>query len=91
MIPTSGVEDLTIPEGWEVVEQRLMRSYEFNDFAEAKSFVDAVSKICEAHNHHAELHFGWGYAVVECYTHDQSAITDLDYALAASINEVMAT
>lgn len=88
MILTSGVEDLTIPDGWAVVEERLMRAYEFQDFAQAKLFIDEVSKICERHNHHAELHFGWGYAVIECYTHDQNAITDLDYALATSINEV---
>jgi 4a-hydroxytetrahydrobiopterin dehydratase len=79
---------LTIPDGWAVVEERLMRAYEFEDFAQAKAFIDEVSKICERQNHHADLHVGWGYAVVECYTHDQNAITDLDYTLAASINEV---
>ena len=86
MILTFGVEPLTIPEGWKVVEDRMMRAFEFKDFTEAKAFIDAVSSICDAHNHHADLHFGWGYAVVETWTHDSNSITQQDIELAHAIN-----
>ena len=88
MIRTSGDEDMSAPAGWTEVEGRLMREFSFEDFAGAKAFVDAVSSICEDMNHHAEFHFGWGYAVVETMTHDTNSITTLDHELANAINQL---
>ena len=79
---------MSAPTGWTEVEGRLMREFSFEDFASAKTFVDAVSEICERMNHHAELHFGWGYAVVETTTHDVNSITELDHQLAEAINQL---
>ena len=45
-----------------------------------------MSDACEDQQHHAELHFGWGYAVVEIYTHDTNSITQADIDLAVAIN-----
>ena len=76
------------PEGWTEVDGRLLREYSFDDFLQAKAFIDAVSEICEAQEHHAELHFGWGYAVVETHTHDTASITQRDLDLAEAINAI---
>ncbi len=78
------------PANWAVVEGKLMREFAFDDFGGAKAFIDAVSSICEQLNHHADLHFGWGYAVVETFTHDAGALTDLDVQLADAINRLEA-
>ena len=43
---------------------------------------------CEEKNHHADIHFGWGYAVIELTTHDKKAITELDIELATLINAI---
>lgn len=88
MTLTSGDDGVDAPAGWSEVEGRLMREFKFEDFAAAKAFIDGVSKICERMNHHAELHFGWGYAVVETMTHDANSITDLDHQLAREINQM---
>jgi 4a-hydroxytetrahydrobiopterin dehydratase len=45
--------------------------------------------LSEDANHHPEIHFGWGYVVIELYTHDKEKITEKDLALAHSINETM--
>ena len=82
----SGDEHMETPEGWSVVEQCLMREFKFGNFLEAKSFVDKVSAMCEEKNHHADIHFGWGYAVIELTTHDKNAITNQDTELATLIN-----
>ena len=74
------------PEGWEIVDGRLMSEYEFENFASAKLFIDAVAILSEQENHHPELHFGWGYVVIELYTHDAGAITEADIALAEKIS-----
>lgn len=76
------------PPGWTVVEGRLMREWAFADFAAAKRFVDRVSQVCEHLNHHADVHFGWGYVVLEVITHDVGDITELDLELARAINQL---
>ena len=78
---------MDIPTGWAIVEHRLMREFEFDDFVSAKTFVDAISLLAEDANHHPEIHFGWGYVVIELYTHDKNQITEKDLALALRISQ----
>lgn len=79
---------MDVPRGWSIQENHLMREFVFDNFAEAKSFVDRISVICETKNHHADLHFGWGYVVVELTTHDQGKVTQLDVDIAELINNL---
>jgi len=81
---------LNAPENWSVIEGRLMREFAFPNFDEAKAFIDRVSDLCNTLNHHAELHFGWSYAVVETFSHDTQSITQRDIDLAQAINEMEA-
>jgi len=64
-----------------------MREWAFADFAAAKRFVDRISQVCEHLNHHADVHFGWGYVVLEVVTHDVGDITERDLELARAINQ----
>ena len=77
---------MDIPEGWSIQEKHLKRESTYGNFAEAKTFIDAISEICEQQNHHADLHFGWGYVVVELTTHDKGEVTSLDIDVAKAIN-----
>ena len=79
---------MEVPTGWSIQEDHLMREFSFDNFADAKTFVDEISVICEEQNHHADLHFGWGYVVVELTTHDQGKVTSLDIDVALAINSV---
>ena len=83
-----GVEPMEIPTGWSIQENHLMREFSFENFADAKTFVDEISVICEEKNHHADLHFGWGYVVIELTTHDQGKVTSLDIEVALAINSL---
>ena len=79
---------MEVPTGWSIQEDHLMREFSFDNFADAKTFVDEIRVICEEQNHHADLHFGWGYVVVELTTHDQGKVTSLDIEVALAINSV---
>ena len=79
---------MEVPTGWSIQEDHLMREFSFDNFADAKTFVDEISVIGEEQNHHADLHFGWGYVVVELTTHDQGKVTSLDIEVALAINSV---
>ena len=81
-----GDEVMAPPKDWELIEGRLMAEYKFPDFASAKQFVDAVSELSENENHHPDIHFGWGYVVIELFTHDQEKVTELDHQLAEKIS-----
>ena len=83
-----GVEPMEVPTGWLIQEDHLMREFSFENFADAKTFVDEISVICEEKNHHADLHFGWGYVVIELTTHDQGKVTSLDVEVALAINSL---
>jgi|TARA_B100001094_G_scaffold333155_1_gene409111 4a-hydroxytetrahydrobiopterin dehydratase len=78
---------MELPRDWEVIEGRLMAEFKFKDFQSAKTFVDLVSQLSESHNHHPDIHFGWGYVVLELFTHDAEKITEKDYNLASEISE----
>jgi 4a-hydroxytetrahydrobiopterin dehydratase len=79
---------MEVPIGWSIQEDHLMREFSFENFADAKTFVDEISVICEEKNHHADLHFGWGYVVIELTTHDQGKVTSLDVEVALAINSL---
>jgi 4a-hydroxytetrahydrobiopterin dehydratase len=79
---------MEVPEGWSIQESHLMREFSFENFADAKAFVDEISVLCETKNHHADLHFGWGYVVVELTTHDEGKVTSLDFGVALAINSL---
>ena len=79
---------MEVPEGWSIHESHLMREFSFENFADAKAFVDEISVLCETKNHHADLHFGWGYVVVELTTHDEGKVTSLDFEVALAINSL---
>lgn len=76
------------PAGWEFIEGRLMLEKKFENFTSAKNFVDAVSELAENENHHPDIHFGWGYVVLELFTHDEQKVTELDLELAVKINSL---
>ncbi|DAC21005.1 MAG TPA: 4a-hydroxytetrahydrobiopterin dehydratase [Candidatus Poseidoniales archaeon] len=84
-----GAEPMNAPTGWAIVEQRLMREFEFPNFSSAKNFVDLISEVAEEVNHHPDLHLGWGYVVVELFTHDEEKITEKDTEMARRINALM--
>lgn len=65
-----------------------MLEKKFDNFASAKNFVDAVSELAENENHHPDIHFGWGYVVLELFTHDEQKVTELDLELAVKINSL---
>ncbi|MBX3290638.1 MAG: 4a-hydroxytetrahydrobiopterin dehydratase [Acidobacteria bacterium] len=81
-------ERLSELKDWKFVEGRLRKRTEFENFAESLAFVNKVGSIAEAADHHPDITFGWGYAELELMTHDREGITDVDFAVAAKIDEL---
>lgn len=75
-------------DGWRLEGEMLYRRFEFENFADSLAFVNRVSEIAEAANHHPDITFGWGYAELRTMTHDRGGVTDVDFALVEKIDEI---
>ena len=77
--------------GWDEVDGGLERSWSFDDMAEAARCAQRIAALCDEHDHHADVTFGWGHLKVRTTTHDAGHIvTDKDRALAEAVDAMMA-
>ena len=76
-------------EGWQVVEgHHLARDFRFKNFRQALAFVNEVGEIAETEGHHPDIHFTWGRARIEIFTHAIDGLSDSDFVLAAKIDRI---
>lgn len=75
--------------GWEVEEgHHLRKTFEFDDFQGALAFVNRVGQLAEDEGHHPVIHFTWGEATLEIWTHAIGGLSENDFILAAKIEEL---
>lgn len=73
--------------GWELREGKLARDFQFADFKAAFAFMTLSALQAEQMNHHPEWFNVYNRVSVELTTHDAGGITDLDFTLAAAMQE----
>lgn len=73
---------------WQQDGNRLRRRLTLPDFAQALLAANAVGWLAEQANHHPDIALGWGYCTLTLTTHDASALTAADFALAARIDSL---
>lgn len=71
---------------WELGEDRIKRSFKFENFVEAFGWMSSVALIAERMNHHPEWRNVWATVEVELSTHDAGGLTELDMKLAAAMD-----
>jgi 4a-hydroxytetrahydrobiopterin dehydratase len=79
----------TAPDGWAVVDGKLHRELEFQDFVEAFGFMAMVAVLAEKADHHPDWSNSWNTVVIDLVSHDAGGLTDRDYDLAARINKAL--
>ena len=72
--------------GWELGEDRIKRTFRFQDFVEAFGWMSSVALVAERMNHHPEWRNVWATVEVELSTHDAGGLTKLDMELAAKMD-----
>ena len=75
---------------WEIVTSpnRLMKTFEFDDFNGLKAFLDELLNYQENVGHHAKLIVDARKVVIEVYTHDVDDVTELDTEYAAMADAI---
>ena len=64
----------------------LVRTWTFPDWAGAIAFVNAVSAVAEAQQHHPLVELTWGRVTCRVWTHDVKGLSTLDEKLCLAIN-----
>jgi 4a-hydroxytetrahydrobiopterin dehydratase len=67
---------------------KLVRELKFKDFAKAFGWMTSVALVAEKLDHHPDWKNVYNRVTVELSTHDAGGITELDFKLAAAMNEL---
>ena len=84
--PDDIAERLQSLSGWRLEDGKLVKAYSFPDFVTAVDFVDRLTVVAQAQNHHPDLLVGWGKVTVQLWSHDVGGITGRDFRLAAALD-----
>jgi len=78
---------LSLLNGWEETNNRLIVNYKLSSFMEVMSFANLVSDRSEKIDHHPKIIIDYNTIVFELTTHSEGGITSLDIQLANFIHE----
>lgn len=74
--------------GWSFENESIFKQFQFKDFMEALSFVNAVGLEAEKMDHHPDiLMFAWNKVKITISTHSAGGLTEKDFSLAQKIEE----
>ncbi len=81
---------MQIPEGWQHLDNALVREFVFADFVEAFGFMTRVALLAEKADHHPNWENVYNRVNVRLTTHDAgNTVTENDLALATGINGLL--
>jgi 4a-hydroxytetrahydrobiopterin dehydratase len=73
-------------DGWQREGDAITRQFQFEDFVGSVDFVNRITPLAEAMNHHPDLAISWNKVTVSLSTHSEGGITGNDFELAAKID-----
>jgi len=84
-------ESLRHVQGWQLSDNAIVKSFEFENFSQAIDFINEVAKVAIEHNHHPNIRL-WNIAHVEIAikTFCINGLSKLDFILASKIEDLPA-
>jgi 4a-hydroxytetrahydrobiopterin dehydratase len=73
--------------GWELKDDKIIKSFQFPSFMNAIEFVNDVANIAERVNHHPIITINWRTVKFSLKSFDVDAITERDIELARQIEK----
>jgi len=74
--------------GWKVVNGKINKTFEFDDFVQAFGFMTRVAMEAEKMNHHPEWFNVYNRVRIDLVTHDVNGISNYDVKLAKTIDKI---
>ena len=82
-------EELKKISGWNVVNEKLHKEFQFDSFNQAFGFMTRAAMEIEKMNHHPEWFNVYNRITIELTTHDAGGITKNDVNLAKILNSLV--
>mgnify|MGYP006298736813 CR=1 FL=1 len=77
--------NLDLENPWAIEDEKLTKSFEFEDFVAAFSFMTGVALEAEKMNHHPEWSNVWNQVDIALTTHEAGGISKRDFELAEKV------
>ncbi|MCW2119060.1 4a-hydroxytetrahydrobiopterin dehydratase [Flavobacterium sp. 7A] len=74
--------------GWEFKSDGIEKKFIFNNFSHALGFIMQIGLLAEKQNHHPELFNVYNKVTIRLSTHEVGGVTDKDFSLATSIEDI---
>jgi 4a-hydroxytetrahydrobiopterin dehydratase len=74
--------------GWTHAGNAIERRYATEGWPATLMLVNAIGFLCEAADHHPDLHVSWGALTVRFNTHTAGGVSDKDFEIARKVDEV---
>lgn len=78
-----------LPE-WALSGDAVQRTFSFDDFLAAMTFVNRVAQLAEEHQHHPDIMIRYNKVTLTVSTHDAGGLTAKDFALAHDTDSIVA-
>lgn len=75
--------------GWERQDDKLVRTFVYENFARAMEFVNTLAQLAEAANHHPDIAIRWNTVELALWTHTAGGVTQADVDMAAAVNGLL--
>ena len=75
--------------GWELLDNAIARRFEFKNFYQTISFVNAVAWIANSEDHHPDLEVSYKACRIRYTTHAVEGLSENDFICAARINALL--
>ena len=72
---------------WEREGDQMTKNFEFDDFAAAMEFVNAVAGLAERYQHHPDIDIRYNRVKLSLSTHSEGGLTARDFDLAGEIEQ----
>ena len=75
--------------GWAYVDGHIEKAFDFNNYYQTISFVNAVAWIANAEGHHPNMQVDFRQCTVKYWTHAIDGMSENDFICAAKINQLV--
>ncbi len=74
---------------WSIENGKIHRTFYFDNFVKAFGFISQVALLSETMNHHPEWSNVYSKVIIDLTTHDLGGISNLDFDMAKSIDNLL--
>jgi len=77
-------------DGWEAIDGRIEKTFQFEDHYRAMAFVNAVAWISHREDHHPDMVVGYDSVTIRYSTHTVGGLSENDFICAAKVDHLVA-